>query len=73
MLFELASYYRVHTFVAALKVINFRSMGLLTHLGFRPVSADLAARYDFDPIDEVVLIMSAASLEPTSVSRESAA
>jgi RimJ/RimL family protein N-acetyltransferase len=73
MLVELASSYGVHTFVAALKTMNFRSNGLLTYLGFEPAGADQAALYDYDPIDEVVLLKSAASLEPTSLSPENAA
>ena len=67
MLKELVSGYAVHTFVAALKTKNFRSMGLLTHLGFEPTSAEQAARYEYDPGDEVVLIKSAASLAQTSI------
>ena len=65
MLEELASGWGVHTFVAALKARNFRSMGLLTHLGFEPASAAQAARYEHDPSDEVVLLKSAASLAST--------
>lgn len=65
MLEELAAGWAVHTFVAALKARNFRSMGLLTHLGFEPASAAQAALYEHDPSDEVVLLKSAASLAST--------
>lgn len=62
MLAELASAYAVHTFVAALKARNLRSMGLLTHLGFEPASAVQATLYEFDPSDEVLLVRPAAKL-----------
>jgi RimJ/RimL family protein N-acetyltransferase len=73
MLKELASGYAVHTFVAALKTKNFRSLGMLTHLGFEPTSAEQAAQYEYDPSDEVVLVKSAANLAKTGITRENAA
>jgi [ribosomal protein S5]-alanine N-acetyltransferase len=55
---ELASTYQVHTFVAVLKTVNYRSMGLLRKLGFVPCSAQRAA--EFAPeADESVLLRSA--------------
>ena len=55
MLDELASAYAVNTFVAVLKTGNYRSMGLLTRLGFEPATAEQAALYEFE-LDETVLL-----------------
>jgi RimJ/RimL family protein N-acetyltransferase len=55
MMEELARSYQVDRFAAVLKVANFRSMGLLRHLGFEPASAEQAA--DFQPeADECVML-----------------
>ena len=58
MLDELRDTYRVHTFVAVLKSANFRSMGLLTKLGFRPGTHQDAERHEAGP-DESTLTMPA--------------
>ena len=55
MLEELAQSYAVHTFVAVLKSANYRSMGLLHHLGFTPGTAEDARTYVAED-DETVLI-----------------
>ena len=55
MLAELAEAYAVHTFVAVLKSANFRSMGLLRHLGFKPGGIGDAEKYDAEQ-DEVVML-----------------
>lgn len=57
VLLELASTYGVHTFVAALKTVNLRSMGLLSRLGFVPTGALQAAEFESEP-DEIVLVKS---------------
>ena len=46
MLDELKHGYSVHTFVAVLKTANFRSMGLLTKLGFQPGTQEDARLYE---------------------------
>lgn len=65
MLEELARSYGVHTFVAVLKRANFRSMGLLRHLGFEPGSAADVERYEAEA-NEAVMIRTAiaADAEP---------
>ena len=55
MLEELAQNYGVHTFVAVLKLANFRSMGLLRHLGFEAGAAADAETYEAEA-DEVVML-----------------
>lgn len=55
MLEELTQSYGVHTFVAVLKIANFRSMGLLLHLGFEPGDTKRAQSYEAEQ-DEVVMI-----------------
>ena len=55
MLEELTQSYGVHTFVAVLKIANFRSMGLLRHLGFEAGDTKDAQIYEAEP-DEVVMI-----------------
>lgn len=52
---ELCSRYDVRTFVAVLKARNFRSLGLLSHLGFLPASSSQAALYGAEP-DECVMV-----------------
>ena len=54
MLDELQAQYGVHSFVAVLKARNFRSEGLLRHLGFVPAGAVEAAAYR-DDADELVM------------------
>jgi len=67
MLDELAQSYAVHTFVAVLKSANFRSMGLLHHLGFEPGTARDARTYEVEH-DETVLIKAVGpSLPPHGV------
>lgn len=60
MLEELVQSYAVHTFVAVLKTVNFRSMGLLQRLGFEPGTDEDAVLYEAEA-DEVVMVMSASS------------
>jgi len=54
MLDDLRDAYAVHTFVAVLKTANFRSMGLLRKLGFKPGTEEDAKRYEAE-IDETTL------------------
>lgn len=72
LLEELASTYGVHTFVAALKTANFRSMGLLSRLGFEPASAEQGAAFESES-DEVVLLKPVASRQSVKLTRENAA
>ena len=58
MLEELVQTYSVHTFVAVLKVANYRSMGLLRNLGFAPGTAEDAKTYEAET-DETVLLKTA--------------
>ena len=58
MLEELVQTYSVHTFVAVLKVANYRSMGLLRNLGFEPGTAENAKTYEAET-DETVLLKTA--------------
>ena len=62
MLVELASAYRVHTFVAVLKARNFRSLALLEQLGFRVGLPDHLGSANADP-DELVMYRPAGSVE----------
>ncbi len=55
MLAELASSYGVHLFVAVLKTANFRSLGLLRHLGFEPGTREDAETFDAES-DETVMV-----------------
>ncbi len=52
---ELVNTCGVHTFVAVLKAANFRSMGLLHHLGFEPAGPDAESKYEAEQ-DEVVML-----------------
>lgn len=52
---ELAGNYGVRLLVAVLKSANYRSMALLTKLGFVPVTPVEAARFEAEP-DETVLL-----------------
>ena len=54
MLEQLRIEYEVHTFVAVLKVKNFRSMALLQNLGFTEASAEQQTQYR-DEEDELVM------------------
>jgi RimJ/RimL family protein N-acetyltransferase len=58
MLDELRNFYTVHTYVAVLKTANYRSMGLLAKLGFRPGAEEDAVLYEATS-DETTLIKSA--------------
>ncbi len=58
MLDDLRDTFSVHTFVAVLKAANFRSMRLLTKLGFKPGTKEDAELYEAEP-DEVTLVASA--------------
>jgi ribosomal-protein-alanine N-acetyltransferase len=58
---ELRAQYGVHTFVAVLKARNFRSEGLLRHLGFVPAGVAEARRYR-DEADELVMLRAATPL-----------
>ena len=58
MLDDLRDSFSVHTFVAVLKAANFRSMGLLLKLGFKPGTKEDAEHYNAEP-DELTLVMSA--------------
>lgn len=58
MLDDLRDTYAVHTFVAVLKVANFRSVGLLSKIGFRPGTTEDAKLYEAEP-DEDILVLSA--------------
>jgi RimJ/RimL family protein N-acetyltransferase len=55
MMEELARSYQVDRFVAVLKAANFRSMGLLLHLGFEPADAAEAAPMPVEA-DELVML-----------------
>lgn len=61
---ELAASYAVHTLVAVLKRANFRSMGLLRHLGFAPGTGDDAVTYEAAQ-DETVLLRRAVLAPPS--------
>ena len=60
MLGELEVNYAVHTFVAVLKTANFRSMGLLSKLGFKPGTPEDALLYGATA-DETTLVRIASS------------
>lgn len=61
MLEELVRTYGVRTFVAVLKAGNYRSLGLLDHLGFTLATQEQAA--EFEPgRDEIVMLKAAATL-----------
>ena len=62
MLQELRLTYSVHTFVAILKVANFRSSGLLTSLGFSKAGSVQFTEYGAEP-DEIVMVQLANSLQ----------
>ena len=55
MMDELARHYGVHTVVAVLKQANFRSLGLLLHLGFVHATPEEAARYEWEADERVML------------------
>jgi RimJ/RimL family protein N-acetyltransferase len=59
VLAELALSYSVHTFVAVLKVANYRSMGLLRRLGFELGTNDHAQLYEAEQ-DEAVMLKASA-------------
>lgn len=65
MLDDLRDSYEVHTFVAVLKMANFRSLGLLTKLGFERGTDEDAKLYEAEP-DEVTLVMPAKPARPDS-------
>ncbi len=55
VLAELARSYEVHTVVAVLKTANYRSMGLLHQLGFKPGTEADARTYEAEQ-DETVVV-----------------
>jgi RimJ/RimL family protein N-acetyltransferase len=59
MIQELVASYSVHTVVAVLKIANFRSMGLLQHLGFEPGAQEHAQVYEAAQ-DETVMLKAVA-------------
>lgn len=59
MLDELRDTYAVHGVAAVLKTANFRSMGLLRKLGFRPGTPQDAERHEAAP-DETTLVLALA-------------
>lgn len=58
MLGELETVYDVRLFVAVLKAANYRSLGLLDHLGFTPGSRQQAEEYEAES-DERVMVKAA--------------
>jgi [ribosomal protein S5]-alanine N-acetyltransferase len=64
MLTELAESYTVHTFVAVLKSANYRSMGLLHHLGFSLGTTEDARTYEAEEDDTVLLKAAGPALPP---------
>jgi ribosomal-protein-alanine N-acetyltransferase len=52
---ELASVYQVHTVVAVLKTLNYRSMGLLRKLGFAPCPAERTAEFEAEADESILL------------------
>ena len=60
MMQELSQTYGVTMFVAVLKAANFRSVGLLRHLGFSPGNAADAKKYEAEQ-DELVMVKSASA------------
>jgi L-amino acid N-acyltransferase YncA len=63
MLLELEQSYSVHTFVAVLKLANYRSMGLLRHLGFEVGNQEDAQRYEAEQ-DETVMLKASGLVTP---------
>jgi [ribosomal protein S5]-alanine N-acetyltransferase len=61
MLAELESTYAVLEAYAVLKEANFRSVGLLAKLGFRPLGANVVAPWEQEP-DEVTMAKSLSSI-----------
>jgi len=57
MLQELRDAYNAKLFVAVLKRANYRSMGLLRHLGFQPASADQVIEFGAER-DEAAMVKS---------------
>lgn len=55
MLDELRSNHGVQLFAAVLKSANYRSLGLLHHLGFEPAASEQRVQFGAEP-DEVVLV-----------------
>ncbi len=60
---ELVSQYSVRTFVAVLKTRNFRSLALLSHLGFTPGNSEQAVTYEAE--QDEMLMVKAASDQPS--------
>jgi RimJ/RimL family protein N-acetyltransferase len=63
MLQELEQLYSVHTFVAVLKLANYRSMGLLSQLGFEVGNQQDAQRYEAEH-DEAVMLKASRRFTP---------
>lgn len=62
MLEELRTAYSVSVFVAVLKAVNYRSLGLLRSLGFQPASPQQVVEFGAEP-DEAVMVKPAVSTE----------
>jgi [ribosomal protein S5]-alanine N-acetyltransferase len=62
MMQELQANYGVRAFVAVLKGANYRSLGLLRSLGFKPASPEQFVEFGAEP-DEVVMVKTAAPAE----------
>jgi len=60
MVEELKSVYGVHTFVAVLKAVNYRSLALLRSLGFGPASSPQVSEYGAEQ-DELVMVKPSSS------------
>lgn len=60
MLEELRANYGVGLFVAVLKGVNYRSLGLLRSLGFKPASPQQVVEFGAEP-DEAVMVKPASS------------
>ena len=60
--------YGVRVLVAVLKAANYRSMGLLTKLGFMQASPEEAALFESDS-DEVVMLATPARLRDAALVR----
>lgn len=60
MLEALQTHYDVRLFVAVLKSANYRSAGLLRHLGFQTASSTQVVEFDAEP-DETVMVKTSAT------------
>jgi [ribosomal protein S5]-alanine N-acetyltransferase len=69
MLEELRSQYGVRTFVAVLKARNFRSLALLSQLGFACGTPEQTIAFGADP-DELVMVKAESGSENTKIEGE---